>query len=63
MIHDSLYKGELYMFGVGNLEFVTSLTVMQRDGLEGEYGEAYHTLVTDNLNAVLLGGFIGHETP
>ena len=63
MIHYGLYQRELYMLGVGYLEFVASLAVMQGYGLEGEYRETDHALVTYQLNAVLLGGFIGHKAP
>ena len=63
MIHYSLYKRELYMLGVGNVKLMTTLAVMQCDGLECEYREADHALVTYKFDAVLLGGFIGHETP
>ena len=55
MVNHSLYQRELYMFGVGNVKLVTSLTVMQGYGLECEDREADHAFVANQFNAVLLG--------
>ena len=63
MVNYSLNQRELYVFGIGYVKLMTTVTVMQGNGLECEYGEADHAFVPNKLYAVFLCGLIGYKTP
>ena len=63
MLHDEGDEGELDVGWIGDGELLPSVLVLEPDGLVGEDGEGEGAFVTDDVDAVFLGGLVGHEAP
>ena len=63
VLHDVFDEWLLYVFWIGNGEFVMTRLVVQLDGLVGKYREAQHALITDDFDAVFSCTFVGYEAP
>ena len=63
MLDNILYKGQLYVFGIGYNDFLTSLAIVQGYGLVGEDREAELSLVSNQFDAVCAGTLVRNKAP
>ena len=63
MSYHLLDKGQLYMIGILNYDFLLTVACLKNDGVICKHREAYTSLFSNQFYLVCLGAFMSHKTP